>query len=134
MIINYNKVIVCGVLCDVPDRRVFANNNVSMATFNIAINEKLGHKNTVTFAIVKCFGKTADNVYKYLTKGSNIMIEGKLRLEQWKDDRTNQNRSKLYILADNVTFLSEKSNNSNNNTNNNTEDNPPVSFDDDPII
>ena len=66
-------------------------------------NEK---KSEVTFVDVEVWGKQAEPCQKYLTKGSPVMIEGRLKLDQWEDKASGQKRSKLKIVAENVQFLS----------------------------
>ena len=95
------------------------------------IFKKINNNNIVTYITVKCMGKVAENCAKYLTTGSQVLVEGKLRLDQWKDKKTNQNRQMLYLHADIVTFLEKPQANNQILTNN---DNPPHGYDDDPVF
>jgi len=54
---------------------------------------------------VDVFGRTAENVGQYMRKGRPILIEGRLRLDQWDDKQTGQKKSKLGVVADTVQFL-----------------------------
>src|SRR5262249_41106953 len=59
----------------------------------------------VTFVDVDIFGRTAENVAQYMKKGRPILIEGRLRLDQWDDKQTGQKRSKLGVVGEVVQFL-----------------------------
>ena len=126
-----NKVFIIGNLCENVDCRSCGNGDLKIAKFNMAINEKINNNNIVTYITVKCMGKVAENCAKYLTTGSQVLVEGKLRLDQWKDKKTNQNRQMLYLHADIVTFLEKPQANNQILTNN---DNPPHGYDDDPVF
>jgi single-strand DNA-binding protein len=54
---------------------------------------------------VDIFGRTAENVAQYMKKGRPILIEGRLRLDQWDDKQTGQKRSKLGVVGEVVQFL-----------------------------
>ena len=54
-----------------------------------------------------CFGQTADNVHKFLQKGRQVYIEGRLQYDSWTDEKTGQKRKKAKV-GDNVTFLSRQ--------------------------
>ena len=54
---------------------------------------------------VDIFGRTAENVAQYMKKGRPILIEGRLRLDQWDDKQTGQKRSRLGVVAETVQFL-----------------------------
>ena len=51
------------------------------------------------------FGRTAENVGQYMRKGRPILIEGRLRLDQWDDKQTGQKKSRLGVVAETVQFL-----------------------------
>lgn len=61
----------------------------------------------VTFVDVDCWGATAQNACKYLRVGDPVMIEGRLKMDQWTD-KEGKNRSKLLVEANLVHFLSQK--------------------------
>jgi len=54
---------------------------------------------------VDVFGRTAENVGQYMRKGRPILIEGRLKLDQWDDKQTGQKKSKLGVVAETVQFL-----------------------------
>ena len=106
---SYNRVVLLGNLTRDPEMK-FLQNGKAVAKFSVATNrtwttESGEKKEEVTFIDCDCFGKTAENLAKYLRKGSSLLVEGRLKLDQWDDKTTGQKRSKLGVFAENVTFL-----------------------------
>lgn len=103
-----NRVMLAGNLTRDPQVRLLANER-AVAHFGLAINRRYRgqdgeQKEETTFVDVECWGRTAELVGQYLTKGRNCFIEGELKLEQWtKEDGTK--RSKLKVIARNVQFI-----------------------------
>lgn len=107
---SFNKVILVGNLTRDPEVR-FTPKGTAIAKVGLAVNrtwrtEAGEQKEEVTFVDVDVFGRTAENVGQYMRKGSPILIEGRLRLDQWDDKQTGQKRSKLGVVAETVQFLS----------------------------
>lgn len=105
-----NVVHLAGNLTRDPEIRFFANEK-SVANFGLAINRRYRGsdgemKEEATFIDVECWGRTAELVGQYLTKGRNCMIEGSLKLDQW-EDKAGGKRSKLKVTAQRVHFLGE---------------------------
>jgi single-strand DNA-binding protein len=106
---SFNKVILMGNLTRDPELR-YTSNGKAIAKLGLAVNrawtsESGEKKEEVTFVDVDTFGRTAENVGQYMRKGSPILIEGRLRLDQWDDKQTGQKRSKLGVVAETVQFL-----------------------------
>lgn len=108
MPISVNKVILAGNLTRDPQVK-FLSGEKAVANFGIAINHR--HKSAsgetkedVTFVDIEAWGRTAELVGQYLTKGRACLVEGRLRLESW-DDKDGQKRQKLKVVADGVQFL-----------------------------
>lgn len=106
---SFNKVILVGNLTRDPELR-YTPNGKAIAKFGLAVNrvwttESGEKKEEVTFVDIDVFGRTAENVGQYMRKGSPILIEGRLRLDQWDDKQTGQKRSKLGVVAEIVQFL-----------------------------
>lgn len=106
---NFNKVILVGNLTRDPELR-YTPKGMAIAKVGLAINrnwtsESGEKKEEVTFVDVDIFGRTAENVAQYMKKGRPILIEGRLRLDQWDDKQTGQKRSKLGVVAETVQFL-----------------------------
>lgn len=106
---SFNKVILVGNLTRDPELR-YTPKGTAIAKVGLAVNrtwrtETGETKEEVTFVDVDVFGRTAENVGQYMRKGKPILIEGRLRLDQWDDKQTGQKRSKLGVVAETVQFL-----------------------------
>ena len=106
---SFNKVILVGNLTRDPELR-YTPKGTAIAKVGIAVNrvwtnEAGEKKEEVTFVDVDIFGRTAENVGQYMRKGRPILIEGRLRLDQWDDKQTGQKKSKLGVVAETVQFL-----------------------------
>jgi single-strand DNA-binding protein len=109
MALQLNRVLLAGNLTRDPQVRFFANER-AVASFGLAINRRYKtadgqQKEEVTFVDCEAWGRTAELVGQYLTKGRSCFIEGRLRLDSWEDKKDGQKRSKLVVVADNVQFL-----------------------------
>lgn len=104
-----NKYIALGNLTQKPEQKQVGE--YSVTTFGLAINDIVykqdEKKKVVTYIDVETWGKTAENCGKFLDKGKKVLIEGKLRLNSW--EKNGEKRSKLYCIADRVTFLNSES-------------------------
>jgi single-strand DNA-binding protein len=106
---SFNKVILVGNLTRDPELR-YTPKGTAVAKIGLAVNrvwtsETGEKKEEVTFVDVDMFGRTAENVAQYMRKGSPLLVEGRLRLDQWDDKQTGQKRSKLGVVAETVQFL-----------------------------
>ncbi len=106
---DVNKVIIVGNLTKDPDLRN-TGAGTSVCELRIANNvnvKKDGNWDTkVNFFQVNVWGPQGENCEKYLSKGSRILIEGRLDWQMWEKD--GQTNSRVLIQADRVDFLSMK--------------------------
>ena len=106
---GFNRVVLMGNLTRDPELRHIPS-GTSVADLGLALNERYRNKNgevaeKTCFVDIVTWEKQAENCCKYLTKGSPILVEGSLQLDQWKSD-DGQNRSRLRVKASKVQFLS----------------------------
>ena len=106
---SLNKAMVIGNLGADPEVR-YTQSGAAVANFNIATNEtwmdKAGVKQERTeWHRVVVFGKQAENCGKYLSKGRQVFVEGRLQTRDW-EDRDGNKRSTTEIVAQTVQFLS----------------------------
>jgi single-strand DNA-binding protein len=84
---NFNKVLLMGHLTREPQLS-YTPNQTPVVDFGIAVNYKYsgkeGSKEEVCFVDCRCFGKRAEVINQYLTKGNPIFIEGRLTFDQWE--------------------------------------------------
>ncbi|NUM34852.1 MAG: single-stranded DNA-binding protein [Candidatus Brocadiae bacterium] len=109
---DLNEVRLIGRLTRDPELRSTPGGQY-VGQFGLAIGRKYRaqdgtFKEETTFVDITCWGKTAENVHKYMKKGRLIFIGGRLKLDTWDDKQTGQKRSRLHVIAENVQFLDGK--------------------------
>lgn len=107
---DLNKIEIIGRLTKDIGNQDFAYISTGTAKLNISIASNQSQKrngnweDVASFFDVVIWGKTAENLKPYLTKGKQIAIVGHLMQDRWKDQNGN-NRSKVYIVAEEVQLL-----------------------------
>ncbi len=110
---SYNRVILIGRLGQNPELRYIPQTDRAVANFSLATNERSFSPNAseneerTEWHRIVCWGKQAEFCEKYLTKGKQILVEGRLRTEKWQDRDGNQ-RSTTKITAQNITLLGRR--------------------------
>ena len=103
-----NRVILLATLTKDVELR-YLQSGSAMATLNLAHNKKFkkqdgSQSERVLYVKATCFGKTAEMVNQYFSKGSRILISGELTLNSWADDKGNK-RSEHSILIETIDFI-----------------------------
>lgn len=107
-----NTVSIGGNLCRDAELRATAS-GMAVLTFSVAVNESRKNQQTGEYEgypnYVDCtmFGRRAESVSRYLTKGTYVALTGRLHQNRWQD-KDGQNRSKLEVTADNIHFESRR--------------------------
>ena len=109
---SFNQVILVGNLTRDPELRVTPK-GTAICQFGLAVNRQFKDesgqtRDETTFVDIEAWGKQGELVAKYLTKGSPALVQGRLKLDQWEDKQTQQKRSKLKVVLENVQFLSSR--------------------------
>ncbi|HEC2807185.1 TPA: single-stranded DNA-binding protein, partial [Campylobacter jejuni] len=103
----FNKVVLVGNLTRDIEMR-YAQSGSAIGASAIAVTRRFtanGEKREETcFIDISFYGRTAEVANQYLAKGSKVLIEGRLRFEQWSD-QNGQNRSKHSIQVENMEML-----------------------------
>lgn len=100
-----NKVILVGTLGRDPETRYGANGN-AITNLSVATSEQWNDKVTgerqekTEWHRVVMFGKLAEIAGQYLTKGSQVYLEGKLQTRKWQDQNTGQDRYSTEVVVD----------------------------------
>jgi single-strand DNA-binding protein len=107
---NLNRVMLAGNLTRDPVVRFLANEQ-AVANFGLAINRRFKATNgelkeDVTFIDCEAWGKTAELIGQHLTKGRNVYVEGRLKLDTWEKD--GQKHYKLKVVIDSLQFIGAK--------------------------
>jgi single-strand DNA-binding protein len=103
---NGNTVSIVGNLTRDPELR-FTNNGQATASFGVAVNRRWQNRQTndweeaVSFFDVVCWGQLAENAAQSLTKGTRILVSGRLEQRSWETP-DHERRSKIEIVADEV--------------------------------
>lgn len=108
---SFNKIIIVGNLGRDPELR-YTPQGVAVASFSMATNEKRRDKSgelqdITTWFKITLWRQQAENAAKYLTKGSPVYIEGRLRIEEWTD-RDNNTRYTLDVQATDMQFIGSR--------------------------
>lgn len=106
---SFNKVIIAGNLTRDPELK-YTPKGTAVAKLSLAVNRKWRtesgeQKEEVTFIDVDAFGKQAEVISQYLKKGRPLLVEGRLKLDQWDDKQTGQKRSRLGVVLETFQFL-----------------------------
>lgn len=109
---NFNRVIIAGHLTRDPQLK-FVGSNLAVAEFGVACNRKYKlqsgeDREEVLFVDVTAFGKSAELISQHLTKGNPILIEGRLKFDQWEDKQSGAKRSKISVVLESFQFLGGK--------------------------
>ena len=104
-----NKVILLGNLTRDPELR-YTQDGTAVASLDIAMNKpaRTGEQESKPiFVRITVWKKQAESCAEYLKKGSQVLIDGELKLDSWTDKDGN-NRSKIEVTAHNVQFMGGK--------------------------
>lgn len=103
-----NKVMLIGNICTDIQLR-YTQSNMAVATFNLALNRPKKQDGTqeADFPNIVVWGKQAENIDKYLKKGSKLALEGRIQTRNY-EDQNGQKRYVTEVVADNVQFLDNK--------------------------
>lgn len=106
---SYNRVILVGNLTRDPEIK-YIPSGTAVSEIGLAVNDRVKKGNDwvdeTTFVDVTLWGRTAEVANEYLSKGSSILIEGRLKLDTWEKD--GQKRSKMRIVAEKMQMLGGK--------------------------
>lgn len=109
---SINRVVISGNLTRDPELRA-TGSGMSVLKMGVAVNDRRKNQQTgewedvANFVDVTMFGARAEAVSRFLSKGSKVAIEGKLRWSQWESQQ-GEKRSKLEVVADEIEFLSAR--------------------------
>jgi len=105
---SFNKVVLVGNLTRDPETST-TNNGLAICKFGLASTRKYktaagDPKEETTFVDIDAFGKAAEIIAKYMVKGRPMLVEGRLKMDQWTSAE-GQNRSKLGVVLEQFQFL-----------------------------
>ena len=109
---SFNRVILAGNLTRDPELR-YTPKGLAISKIGLAVNRTWKNeagetKEEVTFVDIDAFGRQAETIAQYLKKGRPILVEGRLKLDQWEDKNTHQKQSKLKVILESFSFLDSR--------------------------
>src|SRR5687768_12357106 len=109
---SFNKVVLMGNLTRDPQLKHLPSNLV-VAEFGLACNRRYRtaageDKEEVAFVDCTAFGRQAETIGQYCTKGKPLFVEGRLKYDTWEDKQGGAKRSKLSVVVENFQFIGAK--------------------------
>jgi single-strand DNA-binding protein len=106
---SYNKVLLMGNLTRDPEVR-YTPKGTAIANIGLAVNrrwttESGEQKEEVTFIDIEVWGRQAETVGQYLSKGKPMFVEGRLKLDSWEDKESGQKKSKMKVVCEHFQFI-----------------------------
>ncbi|RYF27560.1 MAG: single-stranded DNA-binding protein [Chloroflexi bacterium] len=100
---SINQVILMGRLTRDPEQRTTTSGK-TIASFSIAV-DRGGQEDQADFFDVTAWEKLGELVVQYLSKGRRCLVQGRLRQDSWDDKETGKKRTRIEVVATDVTFL-----------------------------
>jgi single-strand DNA-binding protein len=107
---SFNRVILLGnITRDIEVK--YLQSGMAVTELGLAVNDRRKNQagewvEETTFVDITLWGRTAEVAGEYLSKGSPVLIEGRLKLDQWETD--GQKRSKLKVIGERMQMLGGK--------------------------
>jgi single-strand DNA-binding protein len=108
---SINRVCISGNLTRDPEMRATAG-GMAIMQIRMAVNDRRKNpqsgewEDAPNYVDVVVFGQRAESLSRFLSKGSKIIVDGKLRWSEWADKDSGAKRSKLEVVADDIDFAS----------------------------
>ena len=103
---SFNRVILVGNLTRDPELR-YIPSGTAVSDIGLAVNDRVKRGDQwvdeATFVDITLWGRTAEIANEYLSKGSPVLIEGRLKLDRWEKD--GQKHSKLKVVGERLQML-----------------------------
>ncbi|MCG8449186.1 MAG: single-stranded DNA-binding protein [Pirellulales bacterium] len=103
---SYNRVVLMGNLTRDPELR-YIPSGTAVSDIGLAVNDRVKRNDQwvdeATFVDITLWGRTAEVANEYLSKGSSVLIEGRLKLDRWEKD--GQKHSKLRVVGERMQML-----------------------------
>src|SRR5436190_23480380 len=106
---SFNRVILMGNLTRDPEIR-YIPSGTAVSDIGLAVNDRIKKGDQwvdeTTFVDITLWGRTAEIANEYLSKGSPVLIEGRLKLDRW--ERDGQKHSKLKVIGERLQMLGSR--------------------------
>lgn len=107
----FNKVILLGNLTADPELRTTPSGQ-NVASFSLAVNRTYTNaqgerQEETSFINCTAWGRTAETISKYVGKGRQLLVSGRLQQRTWQDKDTGKNRSAVDVVVEEFSFVSD---------------------------
>lgn len=107
---SINKVMISGNLTRDAELSITAG-GTAMLKIGVAVNERVRnsqgeYEDRANYVDCVLWGRRAEAIAQYMTKGTKVAVDGRLHWSGWKDKETNKNRSKLDVYVEDIEFMS----------------------------
>lgn len=106
---SFNRVVLLGNLTRDIELR-YIGNGTAVTDVGLAVNDRVKKNDQwvdeTTFVDITLWGRTAEVANEYLSKGSSVLIEGRLKMESWEKD--GQKRTKLKVVGERMQMVGGK--------------------------
>jgi single-strand DNA-binding protein len=108
---NLNRVLLIGRLTRDPETRATSGGQ-TVAKLGLAVNRNYTRRESgerveeTCFVDLEAWGRTAETMARYLRKGRQVFVEGRLRLDAW--EREGQKRSRLVVVVEGFQFMDSR--------------------------
>jgi single-strand DNA-binding protein len=107
---SFNRVILMGNMTRDPELR-YTPGGTAVSEIGLAVNDRRKSQTgewieETTFVDVTLWGRTAEIANEYLSKGSPVLIEGRLKLDTW--EKEGKKNSKLRVVAERLQMLGQR--------------------------
>ena len=108
---SYNRVVLVGNLTRDPELR-YISSGTAVTEIGLAVNDRRKNQSgewvdETQFIDITLWARTAEVASQYLSKGSSVLIEGRLKLDRWEKD--GQKHSKLRVVGEKMQMLGGRS-------------------------
>ncbi len=108
---NFNKVYLMGNLTREPELRQTPS-GTAVCQFGLAVNRIYNsssgeRQEETTFVDVEAWGRQAETISKYVSKGNPLFVEGRLKLDSW-ENKEGEKRSKMKVVLENMQLISQR--------------------------
>lgn len=103
---SLNRICIIGNVGRDPEARQAGDKTV--VSFSVACTEKRGGNESTTWFNIEAWDKLGEIVNKYVTKGKQVYIEGRVVIDEWDDKTTGAKRSKMKVVARDMILLGGK--------------------------
>jgi single-strand DNA-binding protein len=107
---SFNRVVLLGNITRDIELR-YIGNGTAVTDIGLAVNDRVKRNDQwvdeTTFVDITLWGRTAEVANEYLSKGSSVLIEGRLKMESWEKD--GQKRTKLKVIGERMQMVGSKS-------------------------